>query len=297
MAAGAFRRRGPGLNVRRRAEVPPDGSSPRQGHPALPLVLAAAVAVTGFADLVGAEKQHLRHALVGVDLRRQGGGVGKLQGHVPFPLRLQRRDVDDDAATGIGALAQADHQHIARNAEVFHRPRQGEGVGRNHAALALEVDEALRIEGLVIDDGGIDVGEDLELVFAAHVVAVAGDAIADDAVVAAAAHLAGGVGLDHAVLLRHAADPSVCLDAHRSGLYWNGRPDYRSSQRFVRITWQPRRRYPPLSETAPAARSASLPVTPVASRGRCVEEAVAGLRASQSSLTAMLGKPMFAASP
>jgi len=48
----------------------------RQRHAGLPLVLAAAIAVRGFADLVGLQEQHLRDAFVGVDLRRQGRGVG-----------------------------------------------------------------------------------------------------------------------------------------------------------------------------------------------------------------------------
>ena len=29
-------------------------------------------------------------------------GIGKLKRHVPLPLRLKRRDIDDDAAAGIG---------------------------------------------------------------------------------------------------------------------------------------------------------------------------------------------------
>jgi hypothetical protein len=73
---------------------------------------------------------------------------------------------------------------------------------------------ALGVEGLGIDDGGVDVGEDLELVRAAHVVAVAGHAVADDLAAAVLAHLAGLVGLDHA-LGGHAPDPLVGFDAHR----------------------------------------------------------------------------------
>jgi cyanophycin synthetase len=98
-----------------------------------PLVLAAAVAVRGRADLVGLEEQHLRHAFVGVDLRRQRRGVGELQRHVAFPLRLQRRHVDDDAAARVGALAQAHGQHAARDAEVLHGARQREGIRRDDA--------------------------------------------------------------------------------------------------------------------------------------------------------------------
>src|SRR5512147_199149 len=77
-----------------------------QRDPALTLVLAAAVLVAGFADLVALEEQHLRAALAGVDLGRQRCGVAELQRHVAFPLRLERRDVDDDPAARVGALAQ-----------------------------------------------------------------------------------------------------------------------------------------------------------------------------------------------
>src|SRR5688500_8307493 len=63
-------------------------SDARKRDALLPLVLAAAVAVRGLAHLVGFEKDHLRHAFVGVHARRQRRGVGELQRHVPLPLRL-----------------------------------------------------------------------------------------------------------------------------------------------------------------------------------------------------------------
>src|SRR5699024_2344870 len=75
--------------------------------------------------------------------------------------------------------------------------------------------KALRVEVLRVDDGGIDVGEDLELARAAHVVTVAGGAVADDPVAVDLLDLAGLVGLDHALgAVGHAADPAVGLDAH-----------------------------------------------------------------------------------
>src|SRR5690606_32429534 len=64
-----------------------------------------------------------------------------------------------------------------------------------------------------IDDGGIDVGEDLEFVCAAHVIAVAAGAIADDTAAIGGADLAGLEGFDHAGFGR-AADPAVAFDAH-----------------------------------------------------------------------------------
>src|SRR5690606_19991913 len=73
-----------------------------RGHAGLPHVLAVTILVRNFALLVGFQEQHLRNPFVGVNLCRQRRGVRKLQRNVPFPLRLQRRDVDDDAAARIG---------------------------------------------------------------------------------------------------------------------------------------------------------------------------------------------------
>jgi hypothetical protein len=108
----------------------------RQRDAALTLVLAAAVLVGRLADFVALEEQHLGAALASVDLGGQWRGVAELQRHVAFPLGLERRHVDDDAAARIGALAQADGEHVARDAEVLDRARQREAVGRDDADLA-----------------------------------------------------------------------------------------------------------------------------------------------------------------
>jgi len=187
----------------------------RQGHAALALVFAAAVGVAGGADFVGFEEQHLGHAFVGVDLGRQWCGVGKLQGHVAFPFRLQRGDVDDDAAAGVGAFAQADHQCAARDAKVLHRARQREAVGRDDAGVAFHVDKTALVEILRVHHGRVEVGEHFEFIGAAHVVAIARRAVADDAMaVAGMPNLTGLEWLDHAVLLGHAADPVIGFDGH-----------------------------------------------------------------------------------
>src|SRR5579859_4584174 len=68
-----------------------EGLDFRERDALLALVLAAAIAVGGLADLVGLEEDDLRDALVRVDLRRQRRRVGELQRHVAFPLRLERR--------------------------------------------------------------------------------------------------------------------------------------------------------------------------------------------------------------
>ncbi|MNY11780.1 hypothetical protein D3C86_1448280 [compost metagenome] len=133
---------------------------------------------------------------------------------MPFPLRLKRRDVDDDAAARVGAFTQANGQYITRNAEIFDGAGQGEGVRRNDAHVAVDVDEAAGIEVLRVDDGRIDVGEHLEMIGATHIVAVARHAVGDHTAIVAAAHLALDERLDHAVFLRHAANPLVRFDAH-----------------------------------------------------------------------------------
>ena len=61
---------------------------------------------------------------------------------------------------------------------------------------------------LRIDDGRVDVGEDLELVGDAKVVAVGRQTIRDHAF----AHLRLGEGVDHVVFFGHFADPAVALE-------------------------------------------------------------------------------------
>src|SRR5207342_788713 len=83
------------------------------------------------------------------------------------------------------------------------------------ADVGFDVDEAAAVEMLGVDDRRVDVGEDLEFARAAHVVAVAGGSVADDAVaVGGGLDLAGFERLDHALLFGHATDPAVGLDAH-----------------------------------------------------------------------------------
>src|SRR5690625_1926264 len=195
-------------------------SGARQGHTALAHVFSGAVGVGHFAFLVRFEKEELGHALVGVDARRQRRGVGKLQRHVAFPFGLQRGYVDDDAAAGVGGFAQADGEHVARNAEIFDRARQGKGIGRDDADVAGVVDKAFFVKGLGIDNGGVDVGEDLEFVGAAPVVAVARRAVGHHALAAGiAAHLTGLERFDHAVFLGPGSNPAIGLEDRKSVVY------------------------------------------------------------------------------
>ena len=95
----------------------------RQDDSLLSLILAFLVLVGDLAQLVRFQKDDLAKSLVGIDARRQRRGVGDLQRDVAFPLRLERRDINNDAAARVGGLSQADGQDIARNAKLFHRPR------------------------------------------------------------------------------------------------------------------------------------------------------------------------------
>ena len=97
-----------------------------------------------------------------------------------FPFGFERGDVHDDAASGVGAFAEADGEDVARDAEVFDGARKGKAVRRDDADVAFDIDEALRVEGFGIDDGAVDVGKYFEFARAAHVVAVAGGAVGDD---------------------------------------------------------------------------------------------------------------------
>src|SRR5450830_106592 len=193
-------------------------SSSGQRHANLSLVFAASVFVRDFADLIALKKQHLRAPLASVNFGRQGGGVAEFKRDVAFPFGLKRRDVDDDAAARVGAFAQADGEHIARNAKVLHGARQREAVGRDDAAVAMKIDKAFFVEVLRVHHSAVDVGENLELGCAANVITVAAGAIADDFVaIGVLADLAGLKGFNHAVLFGHAADPFVAFDRHGNG--------------------------------------------------------------------------------
>src|SRR5688572_20916840 len=75
-----------------------------QGQAGLVLILACLVGVTGGTDALALEEDELCDALVGVDLGRQGGGVGDFEGDLALPLGLDGGHVDDDAAAGISGL-------------------------------------------------------------------------------------------------------------------------------------------------------------------------------------------------
>src|ERR1700691_2722517 len=151
-----------------------------------------------------------------MDLVRQWRGVADLDRHLAFPFGLQRGDVNDDAATGVGGFPQADNQDVARNAKIFDGVAERETVRGNDANVGLAVHETGGLKGLGIDHRGINIGEDLELVRDAGVIAVAGQAVADNPVTL----LRLDERLNHAVVLRHPADPAIGQDGH-----WWSTPD------------------------------------------------------------------------
>src|SRR3979411_2099413 len=113
----------------------------RQHDSLLRLILAFTVRVTHLAHFISLEENDLAQTLVGVDLRRQGCGVGDLERDETFPLRLEGRDIHDNPAAGVGGFSHADGQHITRNLEVFNRGCQSEGVRRNNGAFRTYGDE------------------------------------------------------------------------------------------------------------------------------------------------------------
>jgi len=129
----------------------------RQRHAFLIHVLPLAVGVGYLRLLVSLEKQKLGDALSGVDLGREGGGVGDLQGQVPGPGGLQRGDVYDDPAPGVGTLSHANHQNVSGNPEVLLSPGQGEGVGRDDAFFGVHVHEGAIVEVLRVHHHAVDV--------------------------------------------------------------------------------------------------------------------------------------------
>jgi hypothetical protein len=74
----------------------------------------------------------------------------------------------------------------------------------------MEINEGFFVEVFRVDHGAVNIREDFEFRGAADVVTVAARAVADEFVaLGVLADLAGLEGLDHAVLLRHTANPFV----------------------------------------------------------------------------------------
>ena len=181
------------------------------------MIFATPVLVARLTNIVfvALKKQHLGAAFACINFGGQRRGVAELQRHITFPLRLERGHVDADAAAGLGALAQANGQHVARYAEILHGAGQREAVGRDDADIAFDVHKAALIEVFGVHHRAVNVGEHLELRGAADVIAITAGAVADDFLTCRVlANLAWLKRLDHAVLLRHSADPFVAFNRH-----------------------------------------------------------------------------------
>src|ERR1700722_10766781 len=104
------------------------GSSPLsklgQDDSLLLLILSLAVGVAGLAGLISMKEQNLAQSFVCIDSGGQRCGVGDLQRHKPFPLRLKRRYIHDDAATRVRRLANADRKNVSGNTKILLRTRQ-----------------------------------------------------------------------------------------------------------------------------------------------------------------------------
>jgi len=97
-----------------------------------------------------------------------------------FPLGLQRRDIDNDAAAGVGALAKANRQDAAGNTKILNCARERKGVGRDDANIPLEIDKGFFVEIFRVDNSRIDIRENFKFVGTAHIVAIAARAVAHD---------------------------------------------------------------------------------------------------------------------
>src|SRR3546814_260053 len=149
------------LSAKRGVELRRSKLGPRDAL--LPHIFPRAAAVARLARLVTLEEQELARAVIGIDFGGQGGGVRKFERHMPFPAGFERGDVHDDAAARIGRLAEADHQDVAGDAEIFDRAGERKAVRRDDAAVGFAADEILGVEFLGIERGRIDVGAGLEL--------------------------------------------------------------------------------------------------------------------------------------
>lgn len=139
------------------------------------------VRVADFAEVFGFQEEELGDAFAGVDFGGEGRCIADFDGDAAAPFGFEGGDVDDDAAAGVSTFADADAEDIPWDFEVFDRLGEGEAIGRDDAEVAFDVDERFRVEVFGVDGAAPDVGEDFEMAIDADVVAVAGDAVGDDA--------------------------------------------------------------------------------------------------------------------
>ena len=82
---------------------------------------------------------------------------------MPFPFRLERCDIHNDAAARVGRLAQTNRQDVARNTKVLNCAGQCKLVGRDNAFIPLNMDEAVLIKVLRVNGCRVNIRKHLEL--------------------------------------------------------------------------------------------------------------------------------------
>lgn len=100
-----------------------------EGQAALILVLATLVGVALFADFISLKEDELCDAFVGVNFGGERGGVADFECHLAAPFGLERGDVDDQTATCVCALANANDEYVARYFDVLNGFAERERVG------------------------------------------------------------------------------------------------------------------------------------------------------------------------
>jgi hypothetical protein len=138
-----------------------------------------------------------------------------------FPFRLEWCDIYDDATTRVRRLPDTDGQDIARDAKVFDRARQGKGVWGNNANIGSDGYKRIFAEVFWIDNHIVHIGKYLELISNTHIIAITRQAKTHYIAMRAAIigpHLPINKRLNHAMLKRHAANPTIRFDTHKSPL-------------------------------------------------------------------------------
>ncbi len=173
----------------------------RELNPALPLVLSSAISVTHLARLA-AEECELSNAFVEIDPHRQTAVVCHFNDDLAFKAWLDRSDVHADSGASIGALAQTVNDDVSRQVEDFRCMAKQIAIARQLNVLrAIDIGQCFRsVQDTWVESLGIDlidrfgrigaiashrnylrrIAEDLDIFAQSHVVAVAGDTIADD---------------------------------------------------------------------------------------------------------------------
>src|SRR5262249_41990362 len=125
------------------------------------------------------------------------------------------------------------------------RARKGKTIGWNDYRIAFDVDEILLVKLFRIDNGAVDVCEELEFVRATNVVTITRRAVRDDTLAVNLFYLTRFVRLDHAVLAGHHADPFIRFDAHKVDGHFRLNRSYKSYRTYITARtcgYSPRRR-------------------------------------------------------